>query len=425
MSDDLEEILSGIVSLARFRVGRETYSCDGFRELQEMPWVRMSALGSAGIDLPSADFARLVNVLERLLDPFADSDGIIGSNLVTIVTGTKVETSVEQFARDLVRSAALSGPSRSVALLRGWLAGRPIHYERFVALRGFAFFPENGQLAIVPGVNLVRLPVEFEDLRRVVPEDLLGPMDVLGGGGASLSPGQQLRGRPALRVCAKAEPVFYDPGSPVAWPDFAHRSLHVSEDFVSAFALACDSPVEQTFAWEHFDPDVQSFDLRRWEVGSQSRAHGLFGPPPTPALTAEAIETVRTLIPRLNGLDGNIRIAIHRWRKSKEARAVAGKLIELRIALEALYTSDGGPEVGFRLSSRGARHLEDGFDKRKRLFRDLKKFYGKASVAVHGKDLKMSETDVARVEKIQAVCRRAILRILSEGPLDLNKLTLA
>ena len=134
-SDPLEEILIGVVTQARFCIGPATYSKEHFYESQRSPWISLSALGSAKIDMPSAVFARLVNALKHPLAPFTGADGLIRSNLTTIVTGTETDVSIELFAKDLVCPVALNSPSRSVELMRGWLAGKQIHYSKIVALR--------------------------------------------------------------------------------------------------------------------------------------------------------------------------------------------------------------------------------------------------------------------------------------------------
>ena len=62
------------------------------------------------------------------------------------------------------------------------------------------------------------------------------------------------------------------------------------------------------------------------------------------------------------------------------------------------------------------------FGKRKQLAAALKKFYNDASSVVHGGELSAAKS--TQIEKIQTICHRAILKILQDGPPDLNKLTL-
>ena len=121
--------------------------------------------------------------------------------------------------------------------------------------------------------------------------------------------------------------------------------------------------------------------------------------------------------------DDRIRIAISRWCKSKETfRTLMDQFIDLRIALEALYLKDfkgeHSQEMKFRLALFGAWHLGSNFQERGTIRRTLRKAYDVASSAVHGGELKFTESNRNLLSEGQQLCRRGILKLLEEEPPD-------
>ena len=103
--------------------------------------------------------------------------------------------------------------------------------------------------------------------------------------------------------------------------------------------------------------------------------------------------------------------AISRWLKSKRfMEPLSDKLIELRIALEALYLEDESGENGFRLATYGAWHLGSNFEERRKYHKTFRKAYKSASRAVHAGTLK----DAPEIKIVQNFCREAILKRLQE-----------
>ena len=52
-----------------------------------------------------------------------------------------------------------------------------------------------------------------------------------------------------------------------------------------------------------------------------------------------------------------LKIPIDRWIKSKAGTDPVNKIIDLGIALEALYVQDGGGDITYKFAIRAARHL--------------------------------------------------------------------
>ncbi len=111
----------------------------------------------------------------------------------------------------------------------------------------------------------------------------------------------------------------------------------------------------------------------------------------------------------------NLELAVRRWVRSKRAGSDLDKLIELRIALEALYEIGGLNEKAFRISMYGAWHLGKDFDERLQFRETLRKAYDDSSRAVHGGKLKHAKKDPNLVGAAQDICRNAILRRLGES----------
>ena len=89
------------------------------------------------------------------------------------------------------------------------------------------------------------------------------------------------------------------------------------------------------------------------------------------------------------------------------------QLIDLRIALEALY-GGRGPELAFRVSTCGARHLGRDLDER-RHYRDLlAKAYSTASRIIHAGEVKGPSVAQSLKDGLDA-CRKGVLKCLEEG----------
>ena len=104
--------------------------------------------------------------------------------------------------------------------------------------------------------------------------------------------------------------------------------------------------------------------------------------------------------------------ALKYWLKSKDRRVEASdSLVFLRTALEALFLPAGNSgELTFRLATYGAWYTGRNRDERRDRFNLLKKVYGAASGAVHGRGLRRS--DSALLPEGQEICRQAILKRL-------------
>ena len=113
--------------------------------------------------------------------------------------------------------------------------------------------------------------------------------------------------------------------------------------------------------------------------------------------------------------DQRFQIAVSRWVKAAIPGAMnPDRMIDLRIALEALYLDSSEGELGFRLSVTGARHLRTNLDDRKAVRKSLSDFYRFGSRIVHGTPVGRS-ADVVLVNTANDLCREGILKIVEDG----------
>ena len=116
--------------------------------------------------------------------------------------------------------------------------------------------------------------------------------------------------------------------------------------------------------------------------------------------------------------------ALYRWNRSTQPnQAFPNQLIELRIALEALYAGPGRTEATFRLAAHGALHLGRDYEDRLCYRKKFREVYGLASGAVHGDDMKPTQASRTKLEEGRDACREGILKCLADGgDIDFDRL---
>ena len=136
-------------------------------------------------------------------------------------------------------------------------------------------------------------------------------------------------------------------------------------------------------------------------------------------------------------VEEQLKIPINRWIQSKTSQTPEDKIIDVAIALEALYLSEGTKEqltLQFRL--RAAWHLGEDKKQRKALMKEFNAIYDWRSTVVHtgklpekgrGKKKKPYTQEEVRefITRAQDLCRDSIIKILEKGKFpDWNDLIL-
>ncbi len=153
--------------------------------------------------------------------------------------------------------------------------------------------------------------------------------------------------------------------------------------------------------------------------------------------TSAEREARRTFAAVLKALGSRSRVAValRRFGGSHEPRHDEDRLLDLWIAMEALFSPDDTTEVSFRLSLNAANYVEVEGLTRRALFEWLRKGYALRSSIAHGRDPELKKhvrlhggqikSLAEAAEELGEVVRIALLRYLFEpGPPDFTALAL-
>ena len=338
---------------------------------------------------------------------------------------------VDDFAKGLVRGAAIMGTAGLVDMLSGWLDGEPVRYRTMAVLNGLYL---NETLEPLPGIRIEPLPWSTDGA--------FGSLPVSSGRAI-----EDYLGRSVLSIASVARPAFFRPEEDGNRSGVRAKfdSGVALETVCRALALEADSEVEMAFQWHDYE-DVSRYlspgsrstwSTRRGGLAPRGTGNSLQTDWRTGTSTVSIDEkNVRHLSEdRLKRIvlalrrhkEANIGVAVSRWCKSKEGfRTLDDQFIDLRVALEALYLKDFDSkyrgEMRFRLALYGAWYLGSNFAGRKAIRRTLLDVYDMGSRAVHGDSLSRRERDQARwsrnqalLSEGQALCRQGILKFLEVG----------
>ena len=226
-------------------------------------------------------------------------------------------------------------------------------------------------------------------------------------------------------------PVFHSPLQETTIRKHLFYNFRVNvndgfENICQVLSLACNSAVQISVKWP-FWPEDELFYLSPPGPGPPqlSVPSGLF------ANRAEVGETeineakcLYKILDKKPDLKGKLRIPINRWIKSKTPEEPIDKIIDLGIAFEALYVSDGGSgEIRFKFSIRAAWYLGKNEKCRKTLMKEFQEIYDWRSTIVHTgklpnktKKTPFTPQEVKQfIERAQDLCRESILKILKDG----------
>ena len=204
------------------------------------------------------------------------------------------------------------------------------------------------------------------------------------------------------------------------------------ETFCEALSLACNTMVMFDYFWDFSTIDVfRSDDVEQkiWYSGPIGRKA---------EVGQTEIEEAKHIYKILEKCDQKTRrileIAIERWRQSKTPQTFEDKIIDLGIAFEALYLSQGTKEqLSLSLRLRAAWFLGKDRKHRKQLYEVIKELYDCRSTVVHGGEFKKKTVTIDGgaipmsefITKAQDLCRNSILKILEDGEFpDWNDLIL-
>ena len=330
------------------RIGWQDYRILYYRRgWDNVNWV---IAASATLEIDDQCVAELEAKLEPVLANHRHrGTGRIGNGLYLLLGGTSgcAHPGVNEFARILISGAVKVGAERVVELLLEWVRGGPLRYRLNILLQGADI---DGPLHLPEGVELWSLPRSSGDLPASLPFSMLtekvSVVDFMGG--------------VVLSFDCKLEPALYLPDDNEVSESLPRNgnfelasggipNFHES-DFCESMSLACDGFIDWFLVWRDVG-DLEAFGgARNWESYRPPR-HA-----PKAKVEQSDLEQALEIHNARYGRGKpreHMELALRRWIGSKRSGTDADKLIELRIALEALYEIRERNEKGFRISIYG------------------------------------------------------------------------
>ena len=436
----LAELLDQVLAAATFRTrGGKLYTPDELRDAITLTqWGVpdsldvLSARPEVDDQIVSEIVDHLRHALSEYIDAAADRIGhsfhIVDSidRMVEITSDYSHEvhssSSTSGFARGLVRAAAVLGIDRATKLVTSWATGKSRYHKICVVLAGVSI---DQDIKLEHGLRIYRLPISSDSLPISMPNIRFNAVE-------------EILGHPVLEIGASTHPaLFAPPGDDIEDIRLeTHTALgEVSlNTFFLALSLVCNQQVGLAWNWSDYDEAGTFADGARSSMGGPgmplkrlSRSYNrklLTGiteltsfDPPVPNLSEEGLRRafdLRDELGRRIDSDHRFQIAVTRWARAASPGVInADRIVDLRIALEALYLDSDQGELGFRLSVTGARHLASNLEDRKDIRKALIEFYRLASRVIHGTSPRGSN-EVLIVDAAAKLCRDGILKILED-----------
>ena len=344
---------------------------------------------------------------------------------------------LDNLLKQLLRIAIVLGVEKATSVFDRCTKNPSGSFQYIALLEGIKVEKE---IQVFDGPRIVPLPHSTSELPHYLPYGLyLGPLDFLG--------------KTLLVIDASISPIFCEPqpqgidsnvrpGFEVEVTGNLKKNGNVdnfdimTESYVTDFydkfcwalSLTCNSAVQVAAKWK-FLAKHELFNLPppHGDGASRYRNVDLFGSSTDTGETQieEAKRLYETLVNPNSNLAEKLQIPIDRWIKSKTSQAPEDKIIDLGVALEALYLSDrdGNSELSFQLRLRASWHLGKDPAHRKELMKDFRKIYDWRSKVVHTgklpnktKKKPFTQQEIAEfTEKAQDLCRDSIMKILKDG----------
>lgn len=376
------------------------------RRWNDITWLHWSA---SRLEIDGGLVDDLAGRLEPVLADFTDAGtGRFGNGLFLLLggPGTRAHPTAAEFARTLIAAAVKSTAPQVAATLLGWAGGEPLHFRVSALLEGVDIDEE---LHLTEGIHVSRLPKSSADLPASLP-----PLEMA----ATLT---EVIGGVVMSIDCEMSPALYRPAKDGAGQlssprgNFRTVSGRVPdlslESLCESMSLAANGCVDWFVQWREFGR-LGAFTDMPSGVSHKARS----GACKTKVSASDLVEALEIHQARHNGGGPreNLELAMRRWIRSKRPGSDLDRLIELRIALEALYEIGGVNEKGFRIATYGAWHLGKDFERRHLLRETLRKAYSDSSNAVHGGKLRYAAKDPGLVTSVQDICREGILKRLRE-----------
>ena len=429
----------GTVAVSGGGYGRSRKQCVSAPELREF------CVGKDGqavemrvsVHVPEKPKSRLVDALRTVLGVFIDpetdrighafpvsgGDSACRTHRADGLVDMQFISSLQVFADALVQAAAIAGVEETAQSLADWANGKPVLLHECTVLNDVhltAPVSPSEEIQLIPlGLRITEQGVEAPEFPRL-------PI------GWNISLGDYF-GLTLLKLSRSAAPALFHPvretnGQVV--PSVSVDGIALDRA-CGALSLLANWHVSPSVVWHDYS-DAASFCLEirdTWSYGGNRVRRMGQDNPVTITLEDDARfqdldrDQLRRTLQALPDADKKLRITIDRWRRSVPGQPnlrLEDQCIDLRIALEMLFLKDfanaRSQEMRFRLSVFGAWYLADDIEERRRIRKTLMAAYDAGSRAVHLGEV--PEKKRGTLSTAQDLCRRAILKLLHEGPPD-------
>ena len=340
---------------------------------------------------------------------------------IEILGGSHPGVQTTELLQQLLKVALVRGPYHAAQSFHRAVEGGPTPYQRIALLNGIRV--EN-EIEVCTGIRLVPLPSSTSKLPNLFPHmNYMSPVDLLG--------------RTIIVIEYTVSPTFLNPRVTTTTIDnsFKHTPLSAEhpdfnvEEFCDALSMACNGSIEYIAMWTHLSSD-HIFNIMGMGGGHHFKPFSLHDVNRTPVIEDDARKALHIYESRKAlGEDAGkkLKVSIDRWIKSKGDQSLEDSMIDLGIALEALFLSDSDrhSELSYRLRLRAAWYLGKDLDERRFILGDVNRLYGKRSTAVHGGDIPFDVATKKLLDRGQELCLQAILRTIRNGSFpDWNGLVL-
>lgn len=412
--EQIEQLLSNLVSGAVFEIPDQgiMHAPDAkafYRRRQSvLTWARAD---ENALRVDDALLSAFTGSLTTLLTEFINSDsGRIGMFCVTGASFSRATLRPEEFAKMMVVGAVRLGVQRASTHLFHWIDGAPLRTKRHILVEGIRI----DQPIRIRGVELrhgvANAELPFFLLHSALRPGVVSARRIQDAAVVSLD----LEHRPALyRPDEATASLSFEPLKTV--PVNASLSGTWDDAICEAMMLACGRHVPWLASWDALG-DVAAF--------MSNSGSGVCPTKPKPtrdrtdftaAHLASSIDICSLRNQNAESGDGRLDLAIRRWANSIARTGTPDKLIELRVALDALYARKGERSLAAGIALRGAWHLGRTFEERVENRDLLRKAYADASSVIHAGEPKHASRDESLLERYQEACREAILKILHKG----------
>ena len=359
--------------------------------------------------VPSDDsLGSLVLLLRRLLRDYLDTDtDRFGNGLLQLNDPANgiYHSIITSFAQIILTAANVVGISLVAKLLIDFVNGSALSFQMRTLISGINF---DTPMLTPNGIELIRPPYSTTELNQIHPS--LSEVIPCTGIAPCL----------ILSVDCQATPVF-------SRPTFDENTDHATKfnptltmtevllnrplsEFCESLSLACNAAVNWIVKWHDLGESKESVAPHvNYEINTWSYRNSI-------NLVQEDWDTALGIHRARFSCEQHrcsLKLALHRWLRSKKAKNNDDKLVELRIAFEALYKLDSQSEKNLRLALTCAWHLGKDFSHRRNIFYTIKEFYRAASAVIHAGQPRSTDNNL--VTEIQDICRDGILKSLIES----------